>query len=222
MVQKNYYKLIGYAAAWGALATAAVLAGCSADPESDSLGSCSLSCSGARVGSADFTVRPLFQETSIDIACVADFVAAKSRLVPLNGPVLVKYQVVSNTSIFTGGGIPGKGSGSGSGATLTEAETREIPRSGIGFEPYVAGILDIGKTNPEHLNKNGTVTPFKFGGIVTPSTEWCSDSCGVITYEVWPDCVEGVTNKVVAGVIVGGAKPPPSYKITVSNSGSGQ
>ncbi len=197
-------------------AVLALSAACSADPEPDSFGSCSLSCAQPRVAASNYIVRPLSPETDLKIACVGDF--SSNSVLALNGPVQVKYQVLEKTKVFSGGKGGGAGDAAAAPAGLVDPEDIEVPRGGIGFEPWVSGVLAGEKTSPEFINPDNTITPFKFAGVVTPSSEWCSDTCGVISFEVWPTCVENTENAISAGILVGGVKVDSFYKITVSTA----
>lgn len=208
--------------------------GCAAEPESQANGSCSLSCSQPRVGSAAYKLRML-TPAAVQLSCLAEFNG--QTLAPASGPVQVKFQLyelvpkgfpeepasTGNQGPFPPGGdntqgaenFAGMGLASGA-AMLQEAKgdnpeengdqpyVREVPRGGIGFEPMLYGSLSVAKTNDEFKTGPDSVSSFKFAGVVTSSSEWCSDSCGVITYEFWPDCRQGADTTVTAGVAVAG------------------
>jgi hypothetical protein len=93
----------------------------------------------------------------------------------------------------------------------------EVPKAGIGFEPFVYGQVAVEKSGQGYNPTDKSVTPFKFAGVVTPSTEWCTDSCGVATVEIWPLCIRGVSNTVRAGIFVEGAKNLPSVSIVTQD-----
>jgi hypothetical protein len=87
---------------------------------------------------------------------------------------------------------------------------------GVAFQPVVYGRMSAARTNDEHKDGANGATPWKFAGIVTPSSEWCSDSCGVMTYEFWPSC-SGET--VEAGVAVQGIKSERFVTFSLENGG---
>lgn len=208
-----------------ASAAAAALIGlmaCAAEPESGANGTCSLSCSQPRVGSSTYKVRQLSQPTSAQ-ACLAQF--TDKQLAPANGPVQVRYQIfevepkmfpTDPASDGNQGPLPPSGRDDDD-EHGDRPYVEEEPRAGIGFEPVLSGLLDVGKTNDEFKSGADTVSSFKFAGVVTSSSEWCSDSCGVITYEFWPDCKQGDTHTIQAGIAVSGGVPADSYSFTFSN-----
>ncbi len=205
---------------WLAGLTALLLHACAAEPESQS-GSCALSCSQPKIGASTFKIKPL-GNPSVDMSCVSDFkdaAGAPVNIAPLNGPVEVSFLIYEDTegafptdpapSTKPAGGASGLQGGIAApgDAPLVSPE----PRAGVAFEPALRGILDVGKTNAEFKKDATTVTSFKFAGVVTPSSEWCSDSCGVISYQFWPDCQKGGTNAVQAGVRSGAATLEAAY-----------
>lgn len=185
----------------GALAAtlSTILNACSAEPEAAS-GSCSLSCGDRVVGSSDYKIMPLYASTSASISCSA----AGST------PIEVKFKVYSETTIFTGGGSS-TGTGSTTSALANDSEVRKIPMARIGFQPTILGSFDEGKSADEFKGATN-----KFSGVATPSSEWCSDSCGVITYLVWPKCVAGQSNAVAATVAAEGIDAPAPYTYTIT------
>ena len=99
----------------------------------------------------------------------------------------------------------------GGGAPLVDI----IPKAGIGFEPLLSGSLSVANTNPEFKTSPTEVTPFKFAGVVTPSSEWCTDSCGVATYEFWPNCITG-GQTLRAGVVIQNITVDESYSFSLN------
>lgn len=220
---------------------------CAAQPENPSAGACSLSCSNPRVGGAEFAVVPLVSsgDESVTMFCTSDF--SKGGVGPTNGPVTVRYKVVETIPPFgaatapaasssgsggaAGGGASsgsasGSGSGSGSTATLPIPGSTLLnsrPVGGVGFTPWVYGLTATEKTADEFKLPQKTadgrtqVSSFQYSGIITPSAEWCSDSCGVITYEFYPECISGKQNVIKAGVMVHGAQTAKSYSFTFTN-----
>jgi hypothetical protein len=190
------------AAALAVLIAASV--GCAADPEDPARGSCSLSCSQPRVAATEFKVKPLIADQAVTVRC--------SGPGELNGPVQVRYKIYEESTPVTlptgGASLQENGGGAGGGVM-------EQPKAGIGFEPVVMGGVSIDRTTDEFKSDGGSVTPWKFAGVVTPSSEWCSDSCGVMTFEFWPSCGED-GNDVVAGVYAGAAQVSQFLKFTFS------
>ncbi len=208
-----------------ASAVAAFLLGltaCAAEPESGANGTCSLSCSQPRVGSSKYKVRLLSSPISSQV-CLAQFNG--QQLAPANGPVQVRYQIYEQAEKM----FPTDPASDGNQGPLSPGEedpdkdygdrpyVSEQPKAGIGFEPILRGLLDVGKTNDEFKSGADTVSSFKFAGVVTSSSEWCSDSCGVVSYEFWPDCKQGDSHTIEAGIAVSGGVPADSYFFTFSN-----
>ena len=187
------------------------LASCSAQPEGGNTGSCKLSCSGSRIGGAEFKVVAL--QKGIDLSCIGDF-SAKSE-VALNAPITVHYKI-SQEVVST---FPAPGAAAGGGAATGSANTnpKTLPAAGIGFEPVIFGSMAFDKTVDDFKGSDGNVTPAKFRGVVTPPSEWCSDSCGVMTFEFWPNCVKG-GQKVTTSVLTGAVSDVESTVVNLSNS----
>jgi hypothetical protein len=203
-----------------------VLSSCAADTEADAPGSCSLSCSQPRVAASNFKLERLNSFDPSGIYCNADFTAAGKDILPANGPIAVRFRVYETVTLTLpagggeGGGEGGNGGGSGeaSGAAGSVPILETVPRGGIGFEPLLYGGLAVEQTNPEHLVNPTTASPFKFAGVVTPKAEWCSDTCGNITYEFWPYCRQDGQMNVDAGVQVEGIPFSDPYRISVTNN----
>ena len=114
-----------------------------------------------------------------------------------------------------GGGAAGGGAAGGGavGGGVGRPLQAEVPKAGIGFEPFVYGQVAVEKSVQGYNPTDKSVTPFKYAGVVTPSNEWCTDTCGVATVEVWPLCVRGASNSVKAGIFMEGVSNIPSVTI---------
>jgi hypothetical protein len=217
----------------------AIAAGCAASPENPADGSCTLDCSKPHDAAYEYQVSAQSPfGTNITLNCDADFVGQGKTILPANGPVEVKFQIIEpfsnpfpndrgNGGATTAGGTTGGTTaggtaggttggttgGTGAGGLQLFGNTTPLngrPVAGVGFEPFVQGLLSVVNTAPEFKVPPGsttstTVSSFKYQGIVTPSAEWCSDSCGVMSYEFWPDCLRNSTQQIVAGVAAGPA-----------------
>ena len=205
-----------------------LLWGCSAQTESPGAGSCSLKCESPKAGAANFGIKLLTDVATISSQCI--FSDAQRPTEPLNGPVQLRYLIYEKIGAFnqlpepTGGGAagPGTGTGTAGGATTTAASGVSsnidiVPRGGIGFEPFVLGQAAVEKSAQGYNAADKSVTPFKYQGVVTPSAEWCTDTCGVATVEVWPLCIRGRTNDIKAGIFAEGMSGIPS--VTISTVG---
>ena len=185
---------------------------CSSATEVEQPGTCSLSCNVPKAGSVEMKIEPLLGTNEVALACSADF--TNNKFVPVGGPIQVKYKIYQEVE---GPQVDDANKGGDNQGAQNGGRTT-VPVSGIGFEPVVYGSMAVEKTNEEHRPGGGNeVTPFKYAGIVTPKAEWCSDSCGVITYEVWPNCAQGKSNKITAGVAAGAASIEETIEITVDN-----
>ena len=193
------------------------LASCSAQPEGGTGGACKLSCSGSRIGGAEFKIVAL--QPALTLACVGDF-SAKSE-VALGSPITVRYKIYQDVvTTFPSPAANGGGNAGGGAASTDPGNTNPLtlPAASIGFEPVVYGSMALDKTVADFRGSDGNVNPAKYGGIVTPPSEWCSDSCGVMTFEVWPNCVKG-GQQVTAGVLSGAvSKDVPKTIVNLSNS----
>ncbi len=94
-------------------------------------------------------------------------------------------------------------------STTIAAETPDrVPMAGVAFYPSIIGI-----TANQDANSKGTDTP---------SSEWCTDSCGIATIKVSPVCrkqvmqvgiiVPGLTGEPTAAV----ENPNPSVKLNIT------
>ena len=197
--------------------------GCAVETDSELRGTCSLSCSEAKAPGAEYEIVPLLPDdaTEVSMSCSAPFRAENTRVLPLNKPLQVKYLVYELVSDF--GSRPLDPREDPDGATPPDNKNgsgliERIPRGGIGFEPVLFGAMATENTNPEIFDsKNNTVSSGKFDGVVTPRSEWCSDTCGVMTYEFWPVCIEGAENGVIASLAAGAAFIKKTWKFTISN-----
>lgn len=79
----------------------------------------------------------------------------------------------------------------------------------ISIVPNVFGVLaDIDDPNPELI----------YRGILTPKSNWCSDTCGVVTVEILPYCPKtGTSNKIVVSVHSGPLASKINFDLTVES-----
>lgn len=180
-----------------------LLSGCAAEPDKSQPGSCQLSCGNSRVAGNNMKVVPMLSTPSITLNC--DVPA--NQTAPTSVPITLSFQIYEDIG------------GDGTSATNVDYGTKKIPRAGIGFEPMILGQVATEKTNLEFYNpETKEVKPSQFAGIVTPSSEWCSDACGDMKYDVWPVCRSNASNTIQAGIAVQGIIPEGSYNITIENS----
>ncbi len=174
------------------------LSSCSAKPENSPSGACTLSCGNARVAAAEFTVKRM-NTSPIAIKCTVGQ--------PLSAPLTIRYRVSQTTGDNFKGTVANANANAGAAGgqavpTPVGGDVSDIPVASVGFDPVVYGDMAFSKTAGEFKNSNNEVNPVRYAGVVTPPGEWCSDSCGVMTFEVWPNCLESA--EVKAAVQVGG------------------
>jgi hypothetical protein len=188
-----------------AAAVMATLTACAAAPQDD--GSCKISCSKPAIGSSTYRVQKMIP-VSETYTCTGD----TGAVVAPNRPIMVAFRIVQATAGLSSTNDP----------FPAADEATEQPVPGVAFEPVVKGAMNTLATNPEHLttNANGeqVASPAKFEGVVTPQSEWCSDSCGVMRYEIAPVCIVGSQNDVSAGVFAGAADVPDYYTFPITGA----
>lgn len=201
----------------------AATAACAVDTDSQTRGSCKLSCSAPKVGAGEYEIVPLAPEGSNEVGlfCSAAFQAENKNILPYNKPLQVKYSIYELVPAFGRNSLDPREDPPSNSAESAKAQAplvERIPKGGIGFEPLLFGLMATENTNPALLNQDGnSVSSGKFDGVVTPQSEWCSDTCGVMTYEFWPVCIAGKDNQVTAGLVAGAAMLKSSWKFTISN-----
>jgi hypothetical protein len=81
---------------------------------------------------------------------------------------------------------------SGSSYGKKADELVDVPVGGISFLAETSGsIFAIDKSSTENGKFDDTkkiFSPSQYAGIATPMSEWCSDECGILTIQVWPQC----------------------------------
>jgi len=179
---------------WTVLGCLALL-GCGADPQGFG-GQCALNCANATIGSSDFKIE--VKSSAAKIQCAGTFTETKK----LDGPIAVQFLVYKDDP------APGQG-----------GKTVRVPVPNVSIEPLVTGLMDYEATESD-LKEGSSSSAFRYSGIVTKGSDWCSDSCGVVTLEVQPLCVSGATNSVNVQVH-SGALYSDSAKIEVSHDDNG-
>ena len=167
---------------------------CGVKPENP--GQCNLSCANSVIGGADASYEIKLASKAPSFECATGLTQATEFL----GPVNVKFVVWDKYKKSSG-------------------EETLMPVPSISFNPLINGALVASRSNGENVTKyaagdalpDGTTHdtpmyyPYQYVGIVTPKSNWCSDSCGVISIEVWPYCpVAGASNNLSVQVATGG------------------
>lgn len=176
--------------------------GCSAEPEK--YNQCTLSCGNAVLGATDFKVRAVIPK--ISVPCKA---SAKGGFYD-ETPMTLKFYIGNDYATTTK-------SATTAGTSTTETPTSNgvkpkmpdfTPISNLAFNPLIVGLLGITGSNTENGVISGdSFTPVEYRGIVTPKSEWCTDSCGYATLVVTPRCVSDSSNETIVSIISGGTKP---------------
>ena len=153
-----------------------ILMRCSADTAA--LNQCQIDCSKAKIPGPELIVKRLFADT-------ATWTCPKGYVGPVPNPTLITFSFY----------YPPKADAD---PLATNAAKKSTPVGGVKFTPVIVGSLAATKTNPEFLGNN------QYSGVSTPSSEWCSDSCGIAQLQVFAQCV-GLQNDTVIGLRAGGA-----------------
>lgn len=168
-----------------------LMGGCSFKPEDPGL--CRLSCSNAIIASSS-------PEYQIKLATAEPKIYCSQADAALSGPVMMQF-VVSE--------VQKEG----------EFESRR-PVPAISFEPIIQGAVATNVYNDENvsLDEDGNLTPYRYLGISTPKSNWCSDTCGVMTIEVVPVCPGiGITSEVSVQMHSGALYSEPGV-VSVENT----
>lgn len=158
------------------------LTACSQEPEDPGL--CSLSCSGAIIGPVQGVI-----ETQPSIDAVTCGAGAAGQIID---PILFNF-VISETGV-------------------TDAGEQKIPLQSVSIEPLVNGPTSpLPEHNVNVIIDGTTFTPIRYKGIATPSSDWCSDSCGVVSMEVGSVCPDpGVSTDLSVGIHSGALFSEPA------------
>lgn len=153
---------------------------CSQEPSNPGL--CALSCQGSIIGPNEARIEPVFQPEAI-------FCTPSLAEQPMPEPLLVQFSVtdVANDPIRGG--------------------ERIIPLPSVSFEPLVNGARSpLQEHNPNVEINNGVFTPVRYKGILTPISNWCTDTCGIAAVEVVPVCpAVGQSSSIAIGIHSGAA-----------------
>jgi hypothetical protein len=184
------------------ISLAGTFLGCSADDNGGSPGLCSLKCSDAKITGNDARIRLVSEPPLIDCTTVA--IPAGKNAAEYFGPVTIQFVAEVVRKLRYKNPLDPD-------AAEAEEKVDDIkptdgklwtPLAGVAIEPTILGGLMAGdRTSRENatVEADGKVSPFKYAGVVTPQSEWCSDSCGVVTLEIWPICTRA-TNLVTMNI----------------------
>ena len=164
-----------------------LITACSQEP--DDPGLCSLSCNKAIIGPTQGVI-----ETKPSIDEVVCGPAAAGQVID---PMQFNFVITESVQ--------------------TDAGDQLVPLQSVSIEPIVTGPVS---SLPEH-NVNvqidgDTFTPIRYKGIATPSSNWCTDTCGVSTLEVASVCpAPGVSTTLSVGIHSGSLFSEPAT-VTIS------
>ncbi len=138
---------------------------CAYKPEDAGL--CKLNCSSAIIGGND---SPMAIELKTGVSDLSCSLAAGARGEVYPDPLLAQFNAVEKFDDGTDGG--GK---------------RPVPF--LSFEPIVNGSRsELPVHNPNVTITDNVFTPARYKGIATLKSNWCTDTCGVGTLEVFAVC----------------------------------
>lgn len=184
------------------------LLSCAADV--DSYGSCSLSCDNPRAAGSNMRLAPLFPVTELAYTCS---IAPGAGKIPDDMPRVFEFKI--SEKLPTAGSSDTKtetGTDDGATSTAFDYGVKEVEAGNIAFTPAImTGLL------ADKAELSGLKGRDEYKGVVTPPSNWCSDSCGVMKLTVWPVCIEGETNTVTVGVSVQGAQLEKPYVLKLAN-----
>ena len=169
---------------------------CSAESDPDSPGLCELKCSDAKIAGNDTRFRLV---SSVQpIACNGVTIPGDSAGQEYLGPITVQF-IAEKVRRLRYRKLPDKKKADEPTLDDDSAGADFTPVAGLVFEPIILrGLMAGNRTSTENatVDANGQVSPYKYAGIVTPKSEWCTDTCGVASIEIWPVCVRDSTNNV--------------------------
>lgn len=169
------------------------LPACSVKP--DEPGLCALKCGSAVLGPADPGVKITKLTKDPKLTCDKGLAAPQDF-----GPIQVQFLVAEEIEDTPGT----RGSATGTG----NKPMRGIPY--ISIEPVVTGALSP-TTFPE-----GGENDSRYVGLRTTRSNWCSDSCGVVTVELVPTCLTAGSVNTVNVQVHSGALYSEPIEITVT------
>lgn len=176
--------------------------GCAGAIDAESPGLCELKCSDPVPMPAEAKIRLLLDNNTFAVSCQGVIVPDGKASAPALGPLTIPFIVEKPF-----GPIDRKSNENGKfGGGVTVGES--VPVGNIAFEPVLlSGVLAIEKTNVENgtaVGDNEAWDPYQYTGVVTPKSEWCTDSCGGGTMMFWPTCYANETNTSTVYVRAGG------------------
>lgn len=169
-----------------------LLGSCSEEPEDSGL--CRLNCNKAIIGPIEAEIRVV--QVNQNIVCPTAL-----ALGPVLEPLLFQF-VISSTY-----------------DTIVDPNPKQIPLPSVSIEPIALGSRSgLPEHNPNVLIEGNVFTPARYKGIVTPASNWCSDSCGVVAVELVALCPPpGETSDISVQIRTGSLFSEP-YNVSVSTA----
>ena len=88
-------------------------------------------------------------------------------------------------------------------------ETKTYPKPAISVDINVGGGLS---SNPDKIPQENFPN---YIGIGTPKSKFCSDSCGVVTFDIYPLCYDSTTN-LISIQLFSGSVSSETYSMTIN------
>lgn len=170
--------------------------GCSFKPEDPGL--CRLTCQNSIIASAS-------SEFEIKLATGSPKIYCDAAGADLAIPVMLQFVISEKNNV-----------------SADKVEKRPVPN--ISFDPLVAGAVAPDVYNNENVTKDaeGKLTPAHYLGITTPKSNWCSDSCGVMTLEIVPVCPQPSITSEISVQLHSGALYSDPAQISIQNTVTNQ
>ncbi|MFW7380392.1 MAG: hypothetical protein ACOH5I_16390 [Oligoflexus sp.] len=169
------------------------LSSCAEEPEDPGL--CRLNCNKSIIGPIEAQIQAV--QVTQDIVCPANL-----ALSPVPDPLLFQFVVSSPFNTVD-----------------NPDDIRQMPLPSVSIEPIALGFRSgLQEHNPNVVINGDTFTPARYKGVVTPASNWCSDSCGVVSMEVVAVCPPSGETSDISVQIHSGALFSEPYTVTVSTA----
>jgi hypothetical protein len=164
--------------------------GCGHKP--DDPGLCPLNCSKALIGPIEGQIEVV--HATQDLIC-----PAASALAPVTDPLMFQFRI--------------------SESFATDFGDKQVPLPSVSVEPIVNGLRSDQPEHNPNVEINGDVfTPARYKGVVTPSENWCSDACGIVSMEIVPLCPPVGESSGLTIQVHSGALYSDPYEVTISTA----
>ncbi len=146
---------------------------CSGQPESeDNL--CTLDCSNASFGAPEFVIEPILKPSDTECPKVGSGgVQYTNGMYDPGVAVTVRFRVYKKET-----GLDGK--------------EKLSAKGNISLNPVISGYFSA--KYPDDSEEA------RYKGLATPKSDWCTDRCGVATFEVYPVCIADADNNATMAV----------------------